>query len=67
MEMVYNRCAEDVTPTSNLSEDPTYSTVNKTLGVMLKEILRNQVDMMNFYRETVLGDATKDQYSFILV
>ncbi len=67
IERVHNRCAENTVPTSNLSEDPVYSTSGKTLGIMLTEVLKNQVDMMNFYRETVLGDKTDDKYVFILV
>lgn len=66
METVYGQCAESIVPTTNLSEDPAYSTVNKSLGDILKKVLINQVDMMNFYRETVLGDSTEGK-SFILV
>lgn len=67
IELVHNRCAEDVVPSSNLSDDSVYDTSGKTLGTILTEVLRNQVDMMNFYRETVLGDEVSDKYSFILV
>lgn len=54
IEMVHGRCAEDTVSTSNLSEDPVYNTSGKTLGTILTEVLKNQVNMMNFYRETVL-------------
>lgn len=67
MEMVYRRCADSTVSTSNLSEDPLYSTSGKTFGTVLTDMLKNQVDMMNFYRETVLGDNTEDKYTFILV
>ncbi|HBB27630.1 TPA: hypothetical protein DCZ36_04010 [Candidatus Gracilibacteria bacterium] len=67
IEMVHGRCAEDTVSTSNLSEDPVYNTSGKTLGTILTEVLKNQVNMMNFYRETVLGDRTDDSYAFILV
>lgn len=67
IETVHGRCAEDIVPKLNLSEDPVYDTSGKSLGAMLTEILKNQVNMMNFYRETVLGDKTDNAYSFILV
>lgn len=67
IDLVHNRCAEDVVPVSNLSDDPVYSTSGKSLGNTLTEVLKNQVDMMNFYRETVLGDPTEGKYVFILV
>lgn len=67
IETVHSQCAEGVVPTSNLSEDPVYNTSGKSLGTILTEVLKNQVDMMNFYRQTVLGDVTNDTYSFILV
>lgn len=67
IDTVHGRCAESMVPASNLSEDPVYDTSGKTLGTILKEVLKNQVDMMNFYRETVLGDAVDDKYAFILV
>lgn len=54
IETVYNRCAEDTVSGTNLSEDPVYDTSGKTFGTILTEVLKNQVDMMNFYRETVL-------------
>lgn len=67
ISVVYNRCSEGSIPTSNLSDDPVYNTSGKTLGNILTEVLKNQVNMMNFYRETVLGDVTDDTYNFILV
>ncbi len=67
ISFVHSRCAEDVVPSSNISEDSVYLTTGKTLGVILKEVLQNQVDLMNFYRETVLGDKIDDKYTFILV
>lgn len=67
IDTVHSRCAENIIPTSNLSEDPAYDTSGKTLGNILTEMLQNQVNMMNFYRKTVLGDTTDDAYRFILV
>lgn len=66
IEIVHNQCAEDTTLSSNLSDDPLYSTSGKSFGAVLKEVLGNQIDMMNFYRATVLGDDTSGQ-AFILV
>lgn len=66
-ETVYSRCAEGVVPIANLSDDPAYGTSGKSLGAILKEVLKNQVDMMNFYRETVLGDKPDEWYEFKLV
>lgn len=66
MELVYTRCAEGVVPTTNLSDDSVYSTSEKSLGIITKDMLQNHVDMMNFYRQTVLGDRTTDR-RFILV
>lgn len=65
--LVHSRCAEDITPATNLSEDSVYTTSGRTLGTILTEMLKNQVNMMNFYRETVLGDKTDGKYVFILV
>lgn len=56
---MHGQCAENVIAPINLSDDPTYTTLNKSLGTILREVLINQVDMMNFYRETVLGDSTE--------
>lgn len=66
IELVHSQCGEDIVPASNLSEDTMYNTSGKTLGTILKEVLENQVDMMNLYRETVLGDKP-DGKTFILV
>lgn len=65
--LVDSRCAEDITPAANLSEDSVYITSGRTLGTILTDMLKNQVNMMNFYRETVLGDKTDGKYTFILV
>lgn len=67
IELVHSRCAENTILETNISEDPVYSTSGKSIGTVLTEVLRNQVDMMNFYRETALGDATEGKYTFILV
>lgn len=61
IELVHNQCGQDIVPSSNLSEDTVYNTSGKTLGTILKEVLKNQVDMMNLYRETVLGDQADGQ------
>lgn len=66
IQIVHSQCGEDIVPTSNLSEDTVYNTSGKTLGTILTEVLKNQVNMMNLYRETVLGDKTDGQ-TFILV
>jgi hypothetical protein len=66
MERVYGRCADSQVVTTNISDDPVYDTSGKTLGQILKNVLQNQVNMMNFYRQTVLGDSTEWQ-EFILV
>lgn len=66
MELVYDRCGENTVSSTNLSEDPQYSTTGKSFATILREVLQNQVDMMNFYRATVLGDNTTGQ-KFILV
>lgn len=66
-ERVYNRCAGEKIISKNLSDDPGYDTSGKTLGWVLKDLLQTEVNMLNFYREAVLGDATNDKYTFILV
>ena len=67
MEIVSNRCAINTVSSSNISTDTVYDTTGKTLGTILTDMLKNQVNMMNFYRETVLGDETDNKYNFILV
>gem|GEM_PF-4229512 len=66
-EKVYSKCAGEKIISSNLSDDPSYDTSGKTLGTVLKDLLQTEVNMLNFYREAVLGDATNDKYTFILV
>lgn len=66
-EQVYNRCAGEKVLSKNLSDDPSYDTSGKTLGTVLKDLLQTEVNMLNFYREAVLWDATNDKYTFILV
>lgn len=65
MTIVYERCSEN-TPIYENFLPSGYETKNKTAGNILRELLTNQVDMMNFYRATVLGDTIPDT-SFILV
>jgi hypothetical protein len=67
IEIVHGRCAENTALSSNISTDTVYTTTDKTFGKILTDMLKNQVDMMNFYRETVLGDRTDNKYDFILV
>ncbi|MDP2103353.1 MAG: hypothetical protein Q8K26_00335, partial [Candidatus Gracilibacteria bacterium] len=64
-EKVYSKCAGEKIISSNLSDDPSYDTSGKTLGTVLKDLLQTEVNMLNFYRESVLGDATNDKYTFI--
>lgn len=66
IEIVHSQCAEDTILDNNLSDDPLYNTSGKTFGVVLREVLQNQIEMMNFYRATVLGDDTSES-TFILV
>ncbi len=67
IEIVHGRCAENTVSSSNISTDTVYDTNGKTFGNILTDMLKNQVDMMNFYRETVLGDRTDNKYDFKLV
>lgn len=67
IDLVHSHCSEDTIATTNLSDDTVYTTIDKTYGTVLQEVLSNQIDMMNFYRETVLGDKADDKYNFILV
>ena len=67
IEIVHGRCAENTALSSNISTDTVYTTTDKTFGKILTDMLKNQVDIMNFYREIVLGDRTDNKYDFILV
>lgn len=56
MEIVYAHCAENSVAENNFLETDPYETKGKTNGTIIQELLINQVEMMNFYRATVLGD-----------
>ena len=58
VELVYNKCADGVISKTKLLDDPIYDTTKLSLGTIAKDMLKNHVDMMNFYRKTALADDT---------
>lgn len=67
MEDVYARCATDLPMPAVSMKDANYSTDGKKVDAVLKDMLGNASNMLNFYRETVLGDNTEGDYSLILI
>ncbi|MFZ3233664.1 MAG: hypothetical protein WA194_09380 [Patescibacteria group bacterium] len=56
-------CGSDLVFDTEVSPFPTYVTKNAKIGDVLQDLLSNHTDVMNVYREAVLGDEPGSQPS----
>lgn len=61
IDSVASNCGSDVVFDTEVSPFPSYVTKNAKVGDVLQDLLSNHTDVMNVYREAVLGDEPGSQ------